>query len=291
MSCIAVISRGKNKGNTCGKREFKEGFCKKHYKPEVEDNQHTCPFVMTRGNRKGECCNKKVKDGEEFCYSHSKITDYKKCMVILTRGTRKGQTCDKKCKDADMCSIHLKMSGIKSEAQTCEYIIKKGNNKGQKCKLKPKKNSQFCAKHSKTEAEPTEAEPTEAEEEDTDFLEFTIQLPKVYRSHKCPKNVDDKNIVFKQKEDLELEIAAPLELNLEKIRKKRKITDDLSVVFNQEEKKFSCKHNNGNYTLQELLFVIYYIYNLCTIGDNKYSFQVLTFKKQENVYKLVLDTN
>jgi len=168
MTCSVIITRGNNKGNACGKKEFREGMCRVHYRPEIEENG--CGFVLTRGTRKGKVCGKKIKGEEEFCTTHSKNVNVKKCVFVLIRGTRKGQTCDKKCKDGDYCSSHLKVVNPEVVAEEClpeviitkgycPYISKRGKTKGFVCNNKLRHGNELCMKHaSKTKNSEAESE-------------------------------------------------------------------------------------------------------------------------------------
>jgi hypothetical protein len=158
MSCSFILTRGKNKGNSCGKKCLKDSeFCKNHAKQPQDDQEacNGCQFVLTRGVSKGQLCNKKVRNDEEYCYTHSKNVSYNKCPVILTRGSRKGQTCDRRCKNSDMCSIHKKndepqehVEQVDMQVEKCQYIFKNGKNKGGHCNGKVKTDS-LCARHCK----------------------------------------------------------------------------------------------------------------------------------------------
>jgi len=62
MSCNVIITRGKNKGNACGKKEFKQGICRVHHQTKTQKKEkNTCSHVLSRGLRKGELCGKNTK--------------------------------------------------------------------------------------------------------------------------------------------------------------------------------------------------------------------------------------
>ncbi len=103
-NCVAIITRGKHAGQTCGHKAIKDDRCKYHQLRSQE--QQGCEFVLTRGEYKGEHCNKSIFSGN-FCYSHSKDVKFTECVFTIAKGSRKGQHCGRRCKAPEtLCTVH-----------------------------------------------------------------------------------------------------------------------------------------------------------------------------------------
>lgn len=102
-ACKFIISRGKNKGNECGRKVIGQ-FCRIH--EDTSEVQEGCKFIISRGLKKGCVCNKPVRS-EGFCYTHSKDEQNNtiKCTFVITQGVRKGEICGRRSK-AGLCTIH-----------------------------------------------------------------------------------------------------------------------------------------------------------------------------------------
>ena len=117
--------------------------------PSSDDEEDIgCQFVLTRGKNKGETCGKKNVKGSHFCTTHKKSDEPKKnekenkeetekvekenkeeksceCKYILTRGKNKGEKCGKKTvKDANYCATHNKKEDSDSEREKEEKVEK-----------------------------------------------------------------------------------------------------------------------------------------------------------------------
>lgn len=97
---------------------------------KVESKSGGCSFTITRGDRKGQLCGKKVVENSTCCSSHNKnaktetvvkaptsaaaSTSIKNtCMFKITRGDRKDQLCGKTCArdNPNYCSSHKTKGG------------------------------------------------------------------------------------------------------------------------------------------------------------------------------------
>lgn len=118
-----------------------------------EEEETGCQFVLTRGKNKGETCGKKNVKGSHFCTTHNKKSDEPKqpekenkekeveketekeeksceCKYILTRGKNKGDKCGKKTvKDAHYCATHNKKEESDSEGEKEEKKQRKRKDK------------------------------------------------------------------------------------------------------------------------------------------------------------------
>jgi hypothetical protein len=166
--CIYVITRGKRKNEQCGRRtlHYKQ-YCKNHIpimeSTEIKESSGItetigttgCQFVLTRGSKIGQKCNKKIKD-KIYCYYHSKNYIYNKCNFILEKGKRTGQSCDRRCKKENTkCTMHIHLENInEQEIKKCVFIIIKGPRKGNHCNIiiKNHKDNEdiYCHNHNRS---------------------------------------------------------------------------------------------------------------------------------------------
>lgn len=108
--CFYKITRGKTKGEVCGKKVVAgKKVCKKHDKAEepvfgpVAENEESisehedavgCDYIATRGANKGKACGKDAVDGTTRCTKHAKKeesgdeTDGKKVKIIKKKGDK-----------------------------------------------------------------------------------------------------------------------------------------------------------------------------------------------------------
>jgi hypothetical protein len=127
--------------------------------------------------------------------------------------------------------------------------------------------------------EPVVAEVVEPED-------FVILLPKPYKTDEIPKSIDKENIVFQEKEIIEVEIE-PFIVN-EKIKSKKKMTNNVSVNYDKETNLFSFKSKTGTYTLYDLLLVVYYLYSVCPETKQSLTIVTLTLQRAGDRFKLNL---
>jgi hypothetical protein len=113
-----------------------------------------------------------------------------------------------------------------------------------------------------------------------------IPLPRPYNTDEIPKSVDKETIVFEEKEQIEVEIE-PFMVS-EKIKSKKKMTNNVSVFYNRELNSFSFKSKSGTYTLYELLMIVYYLYSICPEVKQSLTITTLTLENNENGVKLNL---
>ena len=156
----------KKGNNVCGKPVGTEGsMCAAHKRygfvakaAELAEKK-TCAAVISKGDRKGETCGAKVKEGSECCSKHTK---------------KEKPVVEKKPESGD------------DEKKTCAAIISKGDRKGQECGANVKEGSECCSKHTKKEKpvvekpeedkleeeeKPEENKPEDAQDGDTTELE------------------------------------------------------------------------------------------------------------------------
>jgi hypothetical protein len=214
--------------------------------PSSDDEEETvCQFVLTRGKNKGETCGKKNVKGSHFCTTHNKKpqesenkkensekepeqnekeTENKEeksceCKYILIRGKNKGEKCGKKTvKDAHYCATHNKKEESDSESE-------KENDKKQR-KRKDKIEEQVEEKVEKVEEKVEKVE--EKKEE------------KVEKVEKQVDEVEEKkeNKKYKKKEVNKDDIAMKAKQLEEKLNEqKQKEENDLKLKKVEEEKK------------------------------------------------------
>lgn len=264
MSCPFILTRGTRKGEECGR--FLVGtFCKIH---ELSKDSNGCSFILTRGTRKGEKCNKKIKENEEFCYNHDKNIEYNKCEVVISRGIRKGQVCERRCKEkTTKCSVHKEIEIDENDTDNrCTSIITRGIKKGEKCNRKVHSDTQFCKNHQVVNEEKN----------------HVINIEISYNTSTDPNNrseeIDEKEIILSYKGELEISPQYDF-IRIKNIRKSKKITDTTKVFFKED--KFYIKNTKGKYNLNDLLFSCFYIYNLCS--ENKEEIIIKQIRLENNV--------
>lgn len=140
--CKSIIKSGTNKGQICNKaiknKDPNIDKCMAHMKVKEDIGMEECTFIITRGERKGEPCAKKCKDGETLCSTHiiskgltktnlkKSSMNENKCSYVYKRGEKKGNTCDDKCYDDNiLCKKHLKSSN----SSEIESVISKASAK------------------------------------------------------------------------------------------------------------------------------------------------------------------
>ena len=108
----------KKGNNVCGKPVGAEGSmyaAHKRYEAVAKADvvaEKTCGAVISKGDRKGETCGAKVKEGSECCSKHTKKEkpvvekkpesgddEKKTCAAIVSKGDRKGQECGANVKE------------------------------------------------------------------------------------------------------------------------------------------------------------------------------------------------
>ena len=89
--------------------------------------------------------------GKESKVLH-KPEEYKSCSFLLTRGERAGETCNKKAKTGcEFCSTHSAAAEkAKVKKPTCEHVFTKGKNPGSVCAATVSEGGKFCSKHKKS---------------------------------------------------------------------------------------------------------------------------------------------
>jgi hypothetical protein len=74
---------------------------------EEKNAQHQCTYISKKGAAKGFRCSRNAANGEELCGKHAnKVKESEQCPFILIKGERKGQKCGSK-KKQDFCAKHL----------------------------------------------------------------------------------------------------------------------------------------------------------------------------------------
>lgn len=113
-----------------------------------------CCFAITRGDRKGLPCGKKVVENTTLCSAHSKGAVA--APVVAAPG-------------AVVTAPSKEVAGTK---RTCQFEITRGDRKGQLCnKTCAKDNPNFCSSH-KARGVPSAVVPEHSEEEAAAFVEF-----------------------------------------------------------------------------------------------------------------------
>ena len=120
-----MLTRGKNKGETCGKKNVKGShFCTTHNKKSDETEKE--PKKETEKENKKE--NKEVEKQTEK--EDKEVEKSCECKYILTRGKNKGDKCGKKTvKDAYYCATHNKKEESESEGEKEEKTQRKRKEK------------------------------------------------------------------------------------------------------------------------------------------------------------------
>jgi len=205
--------------------------------PSDDEEETVCQFVLTRGKNKGETCGKKNVKGSHFCATHNKKpqesenkkeeksdkepeqnekdTENKEeksceCKYILTRGKNKGEKCGKKTvKDADYCATHNKKEESESDSEKEEKKEKKQRKRKEKTEEKVEKVD----------------EKTEEQEEKTEEKVEKVDEKKENKKYK-KKEVNKDDIAKKAKQ---------LEEKLNE--QKQKEENDLTLKIVEEEKK------------------------------------------------------
>ncbi|VVU94845.1 hypothetical protein CPAV1605_570 [seawater metagenome] len=146
--CIALVGNKK-----CNRNTFNSNcLCTKHvnYKP------NKCIAILSRGKNKGQECGISIPLNEKYCKKHINFskTSSSTCQAILSRGKNKGKPCGNKIKNENSkyCDKHQNYKPIemnntpKLEKIQCQGIIKSGKNKGKQCTSRASQGN-YCKRH------------------------------------------------------------------------------------------------------------------------------------------------
>jgi len=125
--CQFVLTRGKNKGETCGKKNVKGyNFCTTHKKSDEPKKQNEKENKEKETEKENKEKNEKVENDKD----ENKEEKSCECKYILTRGKNKGEKCGKKTvKDAHYCATHNKKEESDSEEEKEEKKQRKRKDK------------------------------------------------------------------------------------------------------------------------------------------------------------------
>jgi hypothetical protein len=257
----------KNKVKTSDKDEHKEH--KEH--KEVEDEKEcNCQFILTRGKNKGESCGKKTVKGSNFCTTHNKKAPVEKekeedekdeqlieqetpsgsieekkvsdkehtseevCKYVLTRGKNKGEKCKKKVvKNGHYCVTHNKENNEEQVEKSDEKVVEKKQE--EKEEQEEKKKEHVKKSDEKKDEKVVEKKQEEKEEQEEKKKEHV----------KKSDEKKDEKVVEKKEKDLKTKVDA-LETKL-KIAEMKKQEDSKLKSIQTE------KNNIGQDMAKKLL--------------------------------------
>jgi hypothetical protein len=106
-----------------------------------------CSFIFKRGDKKGQQCTVKPREGE-----HCSIHTVKVKEAVVSFTSVNSNTEEKKETDNTNTSEKEVKTEVIDDTQKCKFIMKKGDRKDKECGFKKQDNSEFCSVHSKKES-------------------------------------------------------------------------------------------------------------------------------------------
>jgi hypothetical protein len=258
-----------NKVKTSDKDEHKEH-------KEVEDEKECdCQFILTRGKNKGESCGKKTVKGSNFCTTHNKKAPVEKekekeedeqlieqetpsgsieekkvsdkehtseevCKYVLTRGKNKGEKCKKKVvKNGHYCVTHNKENNEEQVEKSDEKVVEKKEEEKEEQEEKKKE-------HVKKSDEKKDEKVVEKKEKDlktkVDALETKLKIAEM-------KKQEDSKLksIQTEKNNIGQDMAKKLLDQVKNTTEKQNDEDD-NLTYEKIKKQMfiSCKLNDDN---------------------------------------------
>lgn len=220
--CQFVLTRGKNKGETCGKKNVKGShFCTTHNKKSDEPKKET--EKETEKENKEE--NDKIEKVENDKYENKEEKSCE-CKYILTRGKNKGEKCGKKTvKDAHYCATHNKKEESDSEGEKEEKEEKKQRKRKDKQEEKVEKVEDMVEEVMEEKVEKVDDKVEEVIEKKQDKVKNKKQDDTAEKAKQLEQKIneqkqkDENDLKLKQieeKKNIGVDMAKNILQNLEK---------------------------------------------------------------------------
>jgi len=254
--CQFVLTRGKNKGETCGKKTVKgSDFCTTHNKKssvekeeeekvsqkeqvdkeekvsQKEEDEHLCKYVLTRGKNKGEKCKKKVIKNGRYCATHNKENNEEQVEKVVEKEEEKEKQEEKK----------EEKNNEKVVEKEEEKVVKKEEEKEKQEEKKEEKNNEKEVKKKEKQEEKKEDKNEKDLKTKVNALETKMKIEEI------KKQADFKlKSVQTEKNNIGQDMAKTLLKNIEPQNQMEEDADKLTYEKVKNQMFISCKLNDDN---------------------------------------------
>jgi len=214
--------------------------------PSSDDEEETvCQFVLTRGKNKGETCGKKNVKDSHFCATHNKKPQEPENKEQKSEKEPENKE-QKSEKEPEKEKSEKENENKEEKSCECKYILTRGKNKGEKCGKKTVKDAHYCATHNKKEESDSESEKENEKKQRKRKDKTEEQIEKVEKVEekveKVEKQVDEK-VEEKKEEKVEEKVVENEKVEEKKENKKYKKKevnkDDIAKKAKQLEEKLN----------------------------------------------------